>query len=821
MREFNLYIKLAKSVFFAHSVQYLGHNISSSGIRTCSDLTDKVADWPTPKNAKEVERFLGLANYYSRFVYRYANIAAPLNELTKSTVEWKWGEAENEAFTALKTALCSDPVLKPFDPALDTLIETDASQTNLAVGAVLVQRHKDGLHPVAYFSHKLSASERNYTVHDLEGLAIVLALKRWRHYVSSKRIPVYTDHAGLKHLLQQPHLNLRQVRWLTTLSEFDLTVHYKPGKENGAADALSRRPHVLKESTTEEVLERQQAVCSSRDIPSAVVNAMLVDSAVSSSFIRQCVEEYPKDAQFAGPYRYLTAKSATYAPSYDHYSLDVESGALRWDDGSGTVRICVPSSLVPVLLHEFHDSLYGGHLASQHVYDRVRKHFYWPHMRKEIGEYTSSCDLCQRVKDLTSKPRMPTVVAPPPFPFHTIMLDFCGPFQKTHPRGYDLILSVQCMLTKRVRFIPCKTDITARGTADLIFDHVVSQHGFPLKVMSDRDSKFLGEFWTRLWSRFGSQLQYSYPYEHRSQGSVERSHRTIEQMLRCYVNRNMTDWDQHLHILEFTMNSTIHPATGYSPFFLDTGREPMVPILAGLGLDTESQSGTAGVRDAVDFARDHQRHLQIARDALLQSRAASADTSSVNVRDPQFKVGDLVLLSTENMVKSRRQRKLRHHWVRPFSVIAVFRNGVELDLSNSNLSSRLSRVWSNTHVKRYRARDQTDTDRTEQDVATAEEFFDEVENDNTSPAESERESESEDDFDTAPSQLPSPQSPSDRTSVRYTPRIVNHLRRGGTVWYYVRKDPGAAPVLCTREQAEQANAEELRHYERLYLGKRD
>ena len=491
--------------------------------------------------------------------------------------------------------------------------------------------------------------------------------------MSSKRIPVYTDHAGLKYLLQQPHLNLRQVRWLTTLSNFDLTVHYKPGKENGAADALSRRPFVLEASTTDEVLQRQPAVCSRRDIPSAVVNATLVDSALSSSFTRQCVEAYPKDTHFAGPYRYLTAKSATFAPSYEHYSLDPESGVLRWEDGTGTVRICVPASLVPTLLHEFHDSLYGGHLAGNHVYDRVRRHFHWPGMYKAVKNYTPSCDLCQRVKDSTSKTSLPTVVMPPPFPFHTIMLDFCGPLQRTHPKGFDLVLSVQCALTKRVRFIPCKTDITARAAADLIFEHVVSQHGFPLKVMSDRDSKFLGEFWTRLWSRFGTQLRYSYPYDHRSQGAVERSHRTIEQLLRCYVNSSRNDWDQYLHILEFTMNSTIHPATGYSPFFLDMGREPMVPVLAGLGLGQEPLGGPPGVRDALDFAKDHQRHLKIARDVLLQNRATSADRQGENVREPAFKVGDLVLLSTENMVKSQKQRKLRHQWVDPFTVSVVFK----------------------------------------------------------------------------------------------------------------------------------------------------
>ena len=126
----------------------------------------------------------------------------------------------------------------------------------------------------------------------------------------------------------------------------------------------------------------------------------------------------------------------------------------------------------------------------------------------------------------------------------------------------------------------------------------------------------------------------------------------------------------------------------------------MTPILAGLNLDGLVGAGSRYV-DPAEFARKHQQHLEIARDALLESRAAAADALSKNVRDPKFQIGDLVLLSTENFIKSRRQHKLRHHWVGPFKVRAVFKNGVEIDLAASGLSSRLSTVWSNTYIKRY------------------------------------------------------------------------------------------------------------------------
>ena len=370
-----------------------------------------------------------------------------------------------------------------------------------------------------------------------------------------------------------------------------------------------------------------------------------------------------------------------------------------------------------------------------------------------------------------------------------------------------------------MRFVPCKKDITARAAANLVFEHVVSQHGFPLKVFCDRDSKFMSEFWTQLWGRFGTQLKFSYPYDHRAQGSVERSHKTIEQMLRCYVNKSLSDWDQYLYVLEFAMNSTVHSATGYSPFFLDMGREPVVPILAGLGLETGHQPESH--QNPWDFVATHQRHLEIARDAILQSRSDSADHLSQNVRDPRFEVGDLVLLSTENKVQSRRQRKLRHHWVGPFRVTAVFRNGVEIDLTESGLSSRLSRVWSNTHVKRYsmRADSAGDGDTVAEDTLSVAEFLEQSQSDDQSSSESESGSESDaEDVETLPQdQWSRPRSPREGSVRKSTPSVVNHLTRNGQVWYYMRTEAGVPPAWYSRDEAVQVNEEAIHHYERCRL----
>ena len=135
--------------------------------------------------------------------------------------------------------MTSAPVLKLFDSTLPTAIEVDASKT--AIGAVLIQQHGDGWHPVAYLSRKNNAAERRYAAHDLELSAIIKALSTWRFYLTDRKVIVLTDHAGLKEFQTQPHISHRQARWLDIIADFDLDIKYRAGKYNVAADALSRR----------------------------------------------------------------------------------------------------------------------------------------------------------------------------------------------------------------------------------------------------------------------------------------------------------------------------------------------------------------------------------------------------------------------------------------------------------------------------------------------------------------------------------------------------------------------------------------------------
>ncbi|GJP51499.1 hypothetical protein CLOM_g10662, partial [Closterium sp. NIES-68] len=227
LRRERFYVKLSKSEFALEKVQFLGHMVSAQGVHVDPKKIEAVRTWKTPENVKELQQFLGFANYYNRFVPQYAKIAAPLTNLLKKNTPYKWEPKHQEAIEQLKQARTSAPVLILPDPEPDYVIEADASDQ--AVGAVLMQDQGNGLQPIAYLSKKLHGAELNYPIHDKDALAIIIAFKAWRCYLEGRRTTVYTDHCSLKYLKTQPNLSRRQVRWIDFLeTHFHYDIVYKP-----------------------------------------------------------------------------------------------------------------------------------------------------------------------------------------------------------------------------------------------------------------------------------------------------------------------------------------------------------------------------------------------------------------------------------------------------------------------------------------------------------------------------------------------------------------------------------------------------------------
>ena len=202
----------------------MGHIISEEGITIDPSKIETIQEWPTLKNVTEVRSFMGLAGYYRRFIEGFSRIAHPITSLQKKGVDFEWTSKCEENFQKLKELLISAPILRIVDPEKDCVVWTDACKEGL--GGILTQEG----HVICYESRKLKDHERNYAMHDLELVAIVHALKMWRHYLIGRKFELRTDHLGLKYLFDQPNLNARQARWLEVISKFDFDILCVKGK---------------------------------------------------------------------------------------------------------------------------------------------------------------------------------------------------------------------------------------------------------------------------------------------------------------------------------------------------------------------------------------------------------------------------------------------------------------------------------------------------------------------------------------------------------------------------------------------------------------
>lgn len=227
------------------STTFLGFVVSTSGISMDSAKVSAITEWRTPNNLKELQSFLGFANFYRRFIEGYSQRVKPLTKLLSKHTKFAWGVEQENAFQSLKEVFCTAPILRHFDPELETILETDASDT--AISGILSQYvhypDKKLLHPVAYFSRNLTPAERNYGIGDKELLAIVASLTQYRPYVVNLAQPllVITDHSNLTTLASKQVLNRRQARWANELSELNFKIVYRPGASNKRADVLTRR----------------------------------------------------------------------------------------------------------------------------------------------------------------------------------------------------------------------------------------------------------------------------------------------------------------------------------------------------------------------------------------------------------------------------------------------------------------------------------------------------------------------------------------------------------------------------------------------------
>ena len=659
LREQKLFAKLKKCEFARSSISYLGHIISKDGVATDPAKVAAVQEWPVPATVHDVRSFLGLCSYYRKFVPRFAEVAAPLTDLTKAEVKdvaSAWGPKQQAAFEALKGSLTSTPVLLHADPSKPYVLRTDAS--DFAVGSVLMQEHDAQLHPVAFYSRKLSPAEARYGAYAREMLAVIDSLRHFEHYVDGRQVTVESDQQALSWFWSQRQLDKQQARWMAKLQAYDLQLKYIHGKLNLVADALSRR-----------LDHRPAQLCSV--------------SVASSTLLRSVLQAAAADA----PYQeQLRAARSHHLPGYQ-----AVQGVLYQVDSKGRTRIVLPASahaLKRAVLQEFHSVYSAGHPGFYKTLRKVSECFTWKGLLSDVKAYVASCAVCLACKSSTQVPI--GLLQPLPVPtgkWEQISMDFVTGLPSVRSK-VDAVLVVTDRLTKMVALVPTTKDVTAPQTAQLFVQHVFAHYGLPRVIVSDRDSRFVSAFWRALFGCLGTHLAFSSAYHPQSDGQTERVNRTMQQVLRCHCAQFPADWDKHLPMCQFVLNSAPHASTGFSPFQLMYGYQPRVPV-------TLATSGSTPVQAADEALQAMAEQLRVAQHNLERAQQQQRRQANKHRRAHTFAVGDRVMLSTQHLSQyAVPGKKLLPRFVGPFDVVQVV-NPVAVRLA---LPPELSRIHPVFHV---------------------------------------------------------------------------------------------------------------------------
>jgi hypothetical protein len=678
LRKHDLRLSLKKCHFYQSEVEFLGHIVGQNGISMDPRKVEAVQAWPVPQTVTHIKQFLGLASYYRKFIDKFSFISTVLSNLTKKDAIWEWGPAQQAAFDGLKLAMTQAPVLALPDPIKGFHLHTDAS--NFAIAGVLSQEQPDGtFRPIAYQSRKLVPAEVNYPTHEKELLAIVHSLKVWRHYCLGRAVIVFTDHhSSLRYFLTQTGLTGRQGRWAEALAQYSLEIKYIAGTANIVADALSRRPDLETEKAAPRpAVQPDEAMRAPEFVGLNVVSTVRVQT--SSDIRQRIISAYPQDLDFAA---HRLRQPALFEQS-------TEDGAVYYVQGE-LPRLYVPHdiALYQAILEEHHDA--SGHLGVTKTLHSVSRYFYWPKMIDSIRDYIAGCVECQRNKSSSQKPYgLLHPLQIPDWRWQSISLDFMMPLPKTRG-GYDGILVIVDRLSKMLHCFPVHTTITGAGVAKLYLDNVFRHHGMPESIISDRDPRFTGVFWRELWRLLGTRLAMSSAAHAESDGQTERANRTIQEILRSMVNANQSDWDEHLTKAEFAYNNSVQASTGHTPFYLNYGQHPRMPM-------TAVAEGGSRVPAVLDMLRElhtglEQTKLNIGKAQVGQSRVAN------NRRRPHdFNVGDLAWLSADNLNRPDvRCDKFASRFEGPFAIIEMIGDAaVRLKLPTSwtiNNSFHVSRL---------------------------------------------------------------------------------------------------------------------------------
>lgn len=622
----NLKVNPAKCQLAKNEITYLGFQVKEGKILPETRNINSISKFPIPKNKKAVRSFLGLCNFYRKFIKDFASIALPLTNLTKGNIKFQWSNEADWAFNKLKQALISYPCLLLPDVKKDFVLHTDAS--GHAIGAVLGQVGKDELlHPVGYASRRLTDAETRYSVFEREALAVIWGINNYRQYLYGKKFKLYCDQKSLSYALKLKDSG-RITRWALFLENYDFEIVHIPGKENIPADVLSRNVNVgitLSDTTVhpfsnDRIIALQHNDSKCQGIISEIISGKEIEINKWKFFLKNDIL----------------------------YCLNTKR---NWRD-SNVDKLVVPKTLIQEILSLAHDSPTVAHPGYTRTLWRIKRSYFWWGLHSHVLNYIKSCVKCCERRGYKANQKAPLQrIEVTERPFQRIGMDAVGPLPLTE-MGNRHIIVISDYFTRWVEAYAVPNLLSE--TITYVLEKFICTHGIPEQLITDRGSSFLSEGIQKVYKTLNIDKHSTTSYHPSSDGVVERVNATIVNSLKQLVQNTESEWDKFLHFAVLAHRTAVHSALQDTPAHLIYGRDLTLPI------DLIANPVKRSYADHKDFSEDLEIRLQRAFGIVKQNLTKAAEKQEEYrakfAKNKGISVGDMVMLYTP-VVKPGQSKK--------------------------------------------------------------------------------------------------------------------------------------------------------------------
>ena len=679
--------------------EYLGHQITNGEIRPSPHNINGLLNTKIPQTPDEACKFVKAAEYYRKFIPKFSQIAEPLRKFVPTTrTQQKKGQKtiitlqpdEIKAYEELKKFLTTDLVLRLPNNRFPFKVQTDASDEG--IGAVLVQIYPEGDRPIAYLSKKFTPAQRKWSPMEQECYAFICSLDKWHNYLSGIKFTWETDHKALTQLNQKAQINKRCERWRLKILEYEFIVKYIPGPTNSMPDYLSRSPvDDAEEDPDETILTTSKstqtdpefnnkchtivAAVETRsaklrnttlnnstdatkpvsDHPTPGSSNQLPDSLIEENRIIPFSIEELMNIQQNDDY---VKKITNNLKKYKQYFI---KNNLLMRHSNPPVPYVPQSELRRTILKVYHDTAANGaHFGRDKTIHKIKQRYFWHSMYKDIDNYIKSCISCAQYNPRRQKAPGPLrSIKPPEGVWQLVAMDFHGPINPTSQRGNKYILSLTDVLSK---FVVTKAvrDNTAQTVVRFLKEDIITKFGTPRCILTDNGTHFTSSLTNELFKCIGTTHLYSTPYHPQTNGQVERYNSTMDAKIAVLSNLRKTDWDDQLPFVTFNYNTSIHSSTKQVPFEMMYGQLPVLPF--------DYQEDNVTLSYDLEHAKKLKEFLQIlnekAKINIIQNQERYKQRYDINRSDPDYNIGDLVLVKTLNI-----RHKFDIRYEGPFKIV--------------------------------------------------------------------------------------------------------------------------------------------------------